>query len=346
MAIQQLDNFAAYGVGGGAFLLNGVYAEKTDDTGVVADPDPSGTGAPVLHTTGDGNKMGVRYVLSASESTVGVGHRLWMANLPVSTAATPGVIFRDISNANIAGWYVLTTGAIAFWVGTTGNIVAQTSGPVITANAWWHIEVKWVQGTSFELRVEGVPKIVYAGATGSVACAQLVVGGLSVANTIGVYYKDLNIWDGSGALNTTFLGSIVVYSLNTATDITLGGWTLTGAASGSAALATAPPQDGVKYIAAAFPVPAPSSFTLTDLPANVTSIKGLMTYVRASKVDGGDGNLQTSLLSGASTANGVDRPITSAYTYWRDIFETDPATSAPWTVAATNAVNMKINRTV
>lgn len=40
------------------------------------------------------------------------------------------------------------------------------------------------------------------------------------------------------------------------------------------------------------------------------------------------GNVQAGLISGASTALGANRPITTAYTYFRDVIETDPATAA------------------
>ncbi len=70
-----------------------------------------------------------------------------------------------------------------------------------------------------------------------------------------------------------------------------------------------------------------------------------MTVVRAGKFDGGDGTLQNGLISAATPVNGSDRPITVSQTYWRDIFEEDPATVAPWLPAAVNLVQMQINRT-
>jgi hypothetical protein len=52
-----------------------------------------------------------------------------------------------------------------------------------------------------------------------------------------------------------------------------------------------------------------------------------------------------SAVSGANTGNGVDRPITTAYTYMWDIFDLDPSGSA-WSRTLVNALQMKLNRTL
>lgn len=101
----------------------------------------------------------------------------------------------------------------------------------------------------------------------------------------------------------------------------------------------------MSFLSAPNPPPLPYVGELTNLPPDVTSVRALITRVRAQKSDGGDGSLQTSLISGVDTANGTDRPITTALTYWSDIFELDPATGAPWTPVAADAAQLQINRT-
>ena len=68
--------------------------------------------------------------------------------------------------------------------------------------------------------------------------------------------------------------------------------------------------------------------------------------MRARKSDGGDGNIQTGLISGGAEVDGSNRPITTAFTYYEDVFEIDPANAAPWTPASADAATFKINRTV
>jgi hypothetical protein len=46
------------------------------------------------------------------------------------------------------------------------------------------------------------------------------------------------------------------------------------------------------------------------------------------------------LKSGAATANGAPHALTAGYVYYRDIFETDPDTSAAWASGGVNALQI------
>jgi hypothetical protein len=104
------------------------------------------------------------------------------------------------------------------------------------------------------------------------------------------------------------------------------------------------PDDDTTFITAASPPPSPYQAALTQLPANVTSVRAVMTMHRSRKTDGGDGFLQASLLSGANTGLGANRAITTAYTYWSDMFDQDPS-GVNWSKTLVNALNLKLNRT-
>jgi hypothetical protein len=67
---------------------------------------------------------------------------------------------------------------------------------------------------------------------------------------------------------------------------------------------------------------------------------------RMKKSDGGDCNVQMSLVNGGTPTNGVDRGITTAYTYWADVAETNTLTGLPFTPSEFNATTFKINRTL
>lgn len=354
MSIQHMENWAIYG-GNVSLITNGVYGSRGDGITplLLADPDSTVTGTVMSFSYGSNNSQndGPRYVLSTTENTVGIAQRFWTTGLPNTNLSYPILqSFRDNGNNRLVDFAVNSTGGIMMINRVTGNIVS-TTGPAIGANAWWHIEIKvTISSGTYEVRVEGVTVLSGTGENfGSLPCAQMCWGNQNAGAIFDgnqKYFKDVVFWDGSGTLNNDFLGSVVVYSLLPNADTTLGGWTLTGGSSGFSILDTTPPQDDVKYIGAAFPLPAASQFALGDLPANVTSIKAIMPMVRAKKLDGGDGNLQQSVVSGSATGAGANRPITAAYTYWRDVFETDPSTTAAWTVSGTNAVQLKLNRTV
>jgi hypothetical protein len=352
MSIEHMENFAIYGIGGEAHLADGVYSIASC-FGIVADPDPSGTGQPVISFNGPFGGYRLRYVYNAQVSTSGVALRMYDVAL---TNVTPHIIrFLNAAGNKLTYIQLLPTGQLQA-VNSQGTVLGTSSlSWKITANAWHHIECKVVfdgAAGSVEIRVNGVQALQVAGVNtiGNQLgpCAMCEISNTDEnSNGHGIYMKDWIIWNSLGAHNNDFFGTCQVISLVPNSDTALGAWTLTGAANGYSILATAPPND-THYLDAAYPggVGSPAQFGLTDLPIDVTSVRGLQTYVRAAKVDGGDGNLKTSLVSGASTGDGVDRPITSAQTYWKDIFELDPATAAPWTVGGANAVQLKITRTV
>lgn len=348
MAIQHMDNFTPYGIGGQARMLDGVFAYIGNFSSVtlVEDPDPIVTGPVLRIGSGSGQSSDTRFVLSTTQTTVGMAHRIWLEALPNNTGMTPRTMqFRDASNGTIVYTVVTTTGAIELRAGN-GTLLGSTTGPVVTANAWWHLEGRFTgfggSAGVFELRVEGVTVMNVSAITTSLPCAQVCSSAEGFATT---YIKDYVVYDGSGGNNTGFLGSVVVAPLTPMSDV-LTGWTPSTGTLHYALVDNSPPLDSTEYVTAPFPVPTPDQYGLTNLPDDVTSIRAIMTMVRARKTDGGDGNLQVSMVSGASVGNGADRPITAAFTYWRDVFPTDPATGAAWLPGAVDAAQLRINRTL
>lgn len=347
MAILFADDFKGYGTNA-AFLLDGLWG-LANNTTLVEDPDPLADG-PVMYLGGFGN-IARRPFAKGALATAGVACRLWLPALPSFTCNA--VRFLDGANVMKSAFAITPTGAMEATIGSPldpDNVVGATAAPVMTANAWHHYEMKVVVDEfagSIEIRVDGVTVLEVDGIdTGS--ALQLGLGTSNDYNgTDGyqMYVKDLVTWDGSGAHNTNFLGSVSVLGMTPNSDVDLN-WTPSHGAEGWSLLDNSPPVDGVDYLTAVYPPPDPSVFGLTDLPINVTSVRAMISQVRARKVDGGDGNLQTSLISSGDDTNGSDRPITTAYTYYEDVFEVDPHTAASWTPASANAAQIQINRTV
>jgi hypothetical protein len=363
MAINHMDNFSIYGsgVGGDARLLNGMYAQ-TDSAHLVADPDPVAAAAGSIvcdfQTTTGG--IGVlRKVLLAARTTVGVACRMWQNKLPVNSGISGRpATFRDVNNLEHIFLDVDASGNIrVFRNDTAGNVqIGITANPVLVANAWQHIETKCVLDAvngSVQVRVEGVP-VLDTGAVrttsdraGAIAtCFNAGVGGRSGVDSLVAYFKDLIIWDSTGAFNNNFMGSCQVYKLTPDADVALNWTPFPADGIGFDKINEAVPDDDGRYIAAPFPLPAAYKCSLTDLPVTVTSVRGVMPVHRSRKTDGGDGNIQVGLISGASTGLGADRPITTAYTYWSDVYDADPNGGVAWTRLAANALNLQLNRTL
>lgn len=366
MAVLWCDDFNSYGTNI-AYLSQGPYGEVgtiSSSPALVNDPDPLVVGSKCFQAgksaqsnITDNNCL--RKVLPANKTTLGVALRLWMAALPAAEdMSVLPIVFKDPLNAILFSLWVTPTGAIycvrngRTYPGPTP--LAQTSGPVLTANAWHHIECKAVFSATvgtIEVRVDGVAvinatnldNIGTASPSGCASVAQVFDNDSSGAG-VNWYIKDYVIWDSTGSHNNDFMGTVRVLRLPVDGDVSLN-WTPSTGSTGWDLIDETPPVDS-DYISAATPPPSPCVMSFANLPPDVTSVRALMTFVRASNSDGGDGKLQTSLVSNGVDANGADRQITVADTYWADVQEVDPDTTTSWTPASTDAANIKFNRTL
>lgn len=356
MALIHADNFTIYGTDT-TFMLNGVYAEVEGIT-LVPDPDGVSSGTVALNIPPGAFFDSILRFASqnGAQSTVGAALRLWMPVLPNSSSKQILPIeISDNTNTLIASLKVMTNGQLQL-LNALGAQIAISAVPVVTANGWYHIEVKFIQsggGTSTcEVRVEGATVITSTTLNFNNLnnIAQVIIrGDADSTGALAVFYvKDFVVWDGTGSLNNNFMGSVLVTNLTPIADASLN-WTPSTGATGWQIVDNIPPNDA-QFISAPTPAPSPYKATLSDLPVTSTSVKGLVTFVRARKSDGGDGSMQVGIVSDPlgtpATVLGANRPITVAQTYWRDVFEVDPKTSAAWTPAAVNLAQLQINRTV
>lgn len=347
MSIEHCDNWSIYG-GNVSLLTNGVYAGIGSGGTFQADPDGGGN---LVWAPATNFFQNLSYVLAAAENIVGCAERIWYSSLPGDVDHYAEIItWNDNTNTPIAWVGVNPTGSLTLY---TNYGTYTTAGPVITANGWWHIEAKMnVSAGTFEIRVEGTTVLSETGINLGMLPAAIWAWTFKTVFTSGspqIYYKDLVLWNGSGTQNTDFLGSVIVETLLPTADVSLN-WTPTpNTDTGATILATTPPADSTIYLDAPNPPPAAYEGTFAHLSGDITSVKCLMTMVRAAKVDGGDGSLQVGLISSPAsapaTALGANRPITTAQTYWRDVIELDPKTAAAWLPAAVNLAEIQINRT-
>lgn len=357
MAIVHADNFSIYGTNTG-FMLDGPYAQ-IDSIGLIVDPDGVSSGR-VVQTKISGTTGALRHVLQGGiETTVGVALRVWFPALPSEELrSTRPVVFCSTGNTALYNLQVMPDGRLIFQTGgdnrNLGAQIAATTIPVIAARGWYHIEIKvTIDGVvgAVEVRVEGIPVIEASNLNlGITPIAQVRINNFAtnIGGSQDFYVKDYVIWNDAGSQNNDFIGSVIVQNLTTTSDIALN-WTPSVGSNGYSILDNIPPVDSEYIFAEDSPLPPPYVGTLSDLPPEVTSVKALVTFVRAAKNDGGDGSLQVGLISDPdgtpATVLGTNRPITVAQTYWRDVFEVDPATSAPWLPAAVNDAQVQINRT-
>ena len=349
MAAQWLENYKSYG-NNVSYMSDGLYAQAT--LRLLEDPDPNETG--YVAKISDGFDI-LRKVLSGNKTTVGVAQRYWFPTLPVSDNIPYILRFCDEDNVIQTSLAVTSTGKLQVYRGGGVALLAESTGPVVVTNAWTHIEMKVLFSQTVgtvEVRVNGVTVISATGLdtvqSAKVHCAQVSLDCDNASDgvpRISMYCKDYFIWDGEGTHNNNFAGTVSIIDLIEESDIDLGDWAPSTGSTGFDLVNESPPDDA-KYISALTATTDPAVMTLSDLPEDVTSVRCLMTLVRSRKVDGGDGNLQVGLVSGSDVDLGADHPLTTAFTYYYDISEEDPATDAPWSPSAVNDADIQFDRTI
>lgn len=352
MGIQWADDFSRYGIGApsGVAMRDGLPYNNWLSI-CITDPDPLANGRCCAMNNGSSNSPieENRIALPLPHvGTVGVCARYWIeefgSGLTVGKQAV--AVFATATPTVLACCFVEANGALTIRNGLSGAGIATTTVPIVSTGSWNHIETSY-DGTTgdMEVRVNGDPVLT------GISTELGTIGFVSVTERIGIgtnsdiNIKDLVIWDDTGVTNNTFLGTVICGRSKPNGDVTLGGWTCSTGTSGFALLAKNAVND-TTFMSADDTPPAAMRFSFEDLPPDITSVRALVTVVRARKVDGGDGSLQTSLISGGAADAGTNRPVTTAFTYYFDVSQLDPDTGVPWLPDAVDDVEGEVDRTL
>ena len=94
-------------------------------------------------------------------------------------------------------------------------------------------------------------------------------------------------------------------------------------------------------------IPGPSAFVFDRLPPRTTGVQSISIVTRSRKSDSGDCNVQASFVTADdSSANGADRPLTTAFTAYADVIEEDPSTTAALTPSSFVGARIRVDRTL
>jgi hypothetical protein len=275
---------------------------------------------------------------------------MWLTALPDNAVAAP-CDWRTVGNSGLCSLKIQLNGSIKVYSGggdQPSTQIGDTIVPVISPRTWNHVEA-WYDSSdgTGELWINGIKKLEFTGGTtGTTAILNHSQSGVNGAqSTMTMYFKDYGIWDSTGTENNTVAGTVIVSRRKPNADVTLGGWLPSTGSTGYNLLAKDAVDDAT-YLSADDTPPAAMQYTFTDIDSDVTSIRAIMSVARMRKTDGGDGNVQMSLISDSTPDAGADRPITSAFAWWYDISEISPDTTDPWTPTEFNDVVGEVDRTV
>jgi hypothetical protein len=357
MSIQWADDFSRYGTGNASrtAMLEGLpYANIVSGSGgrgeVHNDPDPNETGRAFRLPSGAPTWQNqFRIALPTVISGTGrIALRWWLSNLPNSTAERPTIGYQAGNGDIIVLMYVEQNGSITVQ-GQVSNVLTQVAdsvNPVISPSSWNHVEFQHNRATGAgALYLNGVQILTWTGVD-TADNLELVQITAASGNTLSLvaHIKDLVLSDSVGTVNNGVNGTVIVRRLSPSADNTLGGWTPSTGVTGFPLLDKAAPND-TTYMSADDTPPAPMAFALDNLPPDITSVRALLSVVRMRKIDGGDATVENSLSpNGTNWDAGADRPITSAFSYYFDVSELDPATSTAWSPTAVDSALLRIDR--
>ena len=373
MALLWCDGFDHYGTDENN-MLDGVYAECTSNVALNSSIVATGTHSVSFLSVAYGN--GIRKVLPAATSKMGAMARFYLPSLPdVNTCAN---IFRFLTTSPFRAQLAVMVdlnGCLRFYrggyfesVGTTAGALIATSDPIIVASAWNHIEIQvYIHDTEGWVRaaVNGVHRFEATGLDTqydtseitSISTNQQAYSGPQGDNDF--YMDDLIVYDftGSSAVDTDFcpavdgggvatnyIGELQCMYLPPNGDTAQMDWVASTGTDEYAMIDETTPNDA-DYISSTTAADL-SEFDLTDLPEDITYIRGLQLLGRMSKSDSGTAMTKFGMKSDISTDDADERPVTVEPTYWWDFMNVDPDSSARWTRDSLNAAWFRLTRSV
>lgn len=343
MSIIFMDGPDHYGATT-ALLTSRTYAEINTSfgaTALVANAGPGGQGHAIQMNSGGY----LRKVLPGIRTHLGMGARFYFFDLPNFNGGARIQVWRNIANGVLATLRVLSTGALELRVGyePDGALLWQ-SEPVIVAQSWQHVETF----LSFDeanpgFRV-GVDSVTIFDSDTIFIDTLTPVAQVTWENDGGSYkYRDIYIWDTSGALNNSGMqGDRQVITSFVSSDGPDQDWLPSAGGSGWPLLSNNPPVD-TSFVYANEPDDL-SNFGFSDIDTDITSISALMVVARMWKSDAGIGTMQLEIVSGGDTAAGAEQSLSTQPGFYSSIFETDPDTGVKWTPSGVNAALAQIRR--
>lgn len=237
-----------------------------------------------------------------------------------------------------------STGFIEIRRGSSGGVLLATGTTPIFINQWNYIEVSCtVSDTVGEVhvRLNGLPtdEVSYVGDTKNAGTATNIdrvsyYAGSGPAGSA----ADVYILNDSGTANNNFLGDVVVRTLSPAGN---GAYSQLTGSDGNQIdnylLVDEHPYSGVDYAGSSV-AGAKDTYAIADLPAGVTSVYGLQVNGMMAKSDASLGQARYVLRSGGTDYPGVTRALTTTFTGYYELHETDPSTGLSWTPSGVNSV--------
>lgn len=292
-----------------------------------------------------------RFALAAAKAEIWVRFFVYI-HVSGSQEAIIATSFDSAAAAqNCVSWSPVDSLIRARLSNSTATTLLATSSTAMTADTWhlfeWRIQITSTTAGVVEIWLDGTRIINFSGDNTQTTNAnvQYVAVGLAAAAGVTVSaanaylaYDDIAINDTSGTINNAQIGDgrVVLLKPNGAgsnTNQTRGG-TDTGA---NYSQVNELPPSLTQYVYSAT-AGTRDTYTLEDAPTGTWSVNCAEVLAFAQNSDTGTGSLGLTVKSGVTTNEGTAQNLSASGAYYRQLYETDPNTSAAWTVAAVNAL--------
>lgn len=356
MSLQLLEGFSHYQITTTNLALKSwiLASSITPINGSVNWGSDTGrvSGTALQMTIGAGvtsgpTSMSTTKILPGSYTTAVLG----FAFKPVTVVA-PAIV-RPIANLSAGGATTIAVGLNGsrqlILINNAGTIVA-TGTTVLSVGSWYFIELRgFINGASGtgEVHLNGATEITSTtGNYGSsnidriiFQCSAQESGGSFSDGIISADFCDVYVVDTGGSTNNTFLGDMAVYTLYPSADGAHTQWTPdTGTAHFSRVnehTGTYPDND-VSYVADSTSGDR-DSYVYDDLVPLTGNVYGAQTNLWARKDNASLRQLKAVVRRSSTDYDGTAiATLGTTYADFTEIRETDPSTSAPWTISGIN----------
>lgn len=270
-----------------------------------------------------------------SSSTVIAGFALSMGGAPSS--ALNIIELREASTLHIA-LRMNTDLSVSVLRNTT--VLATSAAGVITTSGYCYLELKTLindtTGT-YEVRVNGANILSGTGAdTRNSGTGVITVAAILFARN-GQIVDDFYICNSAGSVNNDFLGDRRVdayYPSGNGNSSQLVG-SDSNSTDNYLLVDDTNPNDDTDYVQSDV-VGNKDTYAFQNMLHTPASISGVMILGNAKKDDAGSRSITIVTRSGGTDYDGSTQALSTSYTYYKEIRETDPATSSAWTQSGFN----------
>lgn len=375
MARLHGDGFDHYGTTL-SNMLDGEYASANgDDALLTTSVFHTGTHSFAPGKTGLTTFNGLRKVLPAAIDKIGVGAHFYFPSIPTNPYEAGIFHFLRVTGTNNSHVTVCVgnNGELHFLrnsqiyqntsFATDATLIAS-SDPVIIASAWNHIEIQvyfhdtagWVRAAVNGVHVYQAENLDTKSNSEDCAAVAQCRSYLSEASSY-FFMDNYHIYDFTGTaatdtdwcptvngsgIATNYIGELQAMWEVPNEDTAETDWVASTGTDEYAMIDEVDPDDA-DYIYSDTAGDL-SEFALTDLPEEITYIRGLDIVGRMSKADAGSAMVKFGMKSVADVTDSAEFPITVEPTYWRKQVNVDPDSGARWTRASFNAAWVRLTR--